>query len=155
MASMILLHGDLDNYVGTFHPLLVHFPIVLFTLTLICDLLYGIGKTKAFMIANWMLLGGIVMCIPTLATGWIASESFPVDDPILPIVQKHMYFAFTTSSLALIYGLFRLVSILKHWNIYPIVFVGLSVVLVTLVSWTSDYGGLISHGVTPFSEIKK
>src|ERR1700722_10305810 len=111
MASIILLHGAVDNYIGTFHPILVHFPIVLFTLTLICDLLYGIGKTRSFMVANWMLLGGIIMCIPTLATGWEASESFPPDNPIVP---KHMILAFTTSSFALIYGIFRLVSILKQ-----------------------------------------
>jgi uncharacterized membrane protein len=144
----ILLHGNVDHYLGLYHPVLVHFPIVLFTLTLICDLLNGAGKVRAFKVANWMLLGGVVMSIPTIIAGWEASESFPPGDPI---VQKHMILAFTTASFALLYGLFRYSMLLKQRSVPPLVFVALSIVLVTLTLWTSDYGGLLSHGITPFS----
>lgn len=147
MHTFILLHGDVEHFLGIFHPVLVHFPIVLFTLTLICDLLYGMGKTPAFRVAHWMLFGGILMSIPTLVTGWEASESFPPHDPT---VQKHMILAFTTVSYALLYGIFRYRALQKQWQIAPLVFVMLSVVLVVLTSWTSNYGGLLSHGVAIF-----
>ena len=145
------MEDNLDFYIGTFHPILVHFPIVLFTLTLICDLFYGIGETNAFSAGHWMLFGGTLMCIPTIATGWEASQSFPPDDPT---VHKHMLMAFTTASYAVLYSCFRLATIFKKWEMMPLIFVTLSVILVLLTSWTADYGGLLSHGVTPFGEIK-
>lgn len=148
---LILLHSDADHYLGVYHPLLVHFPIVLFILTLVGDLLNGVGKKHAFVMANWMLLGGVVMSIPTIFTGWEASESFVPNDPI---VFKHMTLAFSTAAFALLYGLFRFYALKKQWNVPPLVFIAISIILVTLTLWTSDYGSLLSHGVTPFSEIK-
>lgn len=141
-----------ENFIATFHPILVHFPIVLFTLTLICDIFYGMGKEGAFKVGHWMLFGGTLMCIPTIFTGWESSESFPPNDPT---VQKHMYLAFSTAGYALIYSCFRLAVIKKNWPIAPFLFIALSIGLVYLTSWTANYGGLLSHGITPFSELEK
>jgi uncharacterized membrane protein len=150
MAILILHTGNWSDYLGTFHPILVHFPIVLFVLTLVCDLLYGIGKPNGWIVGRWMLWGGTLMCIPTVASGIMTAGEFPPTDPL---VYKHMLFALSTTSYAFLYSGFCLIALQKPWRILPVFYVALSVILVTLTSWTSDYGGLISHGETPFSQL--
>lgn len=149
---LYIMHGAIENILGQFHPVLVHFPIVLFTLTLICDILYYLGKDPGHKLAAILLWAGTLMCLPTVVTGWEASESFPEGDPR---VIEHMTWAFTLASYALIYSIFRAFAWRKQWNIYPFVYLALSVLLVTLTSWTSDLGGILSHGTTPFSTIKE
>ncbi len=146
--SIYLLHSAQDILIGEFHPMLVHFPIVLFTLTLFSDILYYLGRDYALKLGAIFLWGGTAMCLPTLVTGWEASESFPAGDPD---VTKHMLLAFTLSGYALLYSIFRIMVWRKGWIFPPFVFLTLSLILTTLTSWTSDRGGVLSHGKTPFS----
>jgi uncharacterized membrane protein len=134
--------------IGEFHPVLVHFPIVLFTLGLVCDLLNGIGKKEALPVAHWMFIGGAIMCLPTLVSGWEAAEAFPADNPLIPI---HRLLAFTTSIAGALYAIFRIAVMRKGWEIHPLYYVVCSVLLMLLVSWTADYGGRIAFGVSLFS----
>ena len=140
----------MQENIGLFHPILVHFPIALFTVALLCDLLNGIGKSAALPVAHWMIIGGALMCLPTIATGWEAAAAYPPEHPFL---HQHRFFALTTSAVGLTYALFRFLVLRKGWQFHPILYVTCSVVLLSLVALTADYGGLVAHGVSPFDQI--
>lgn len=143
----ILLAVEQESVLGEFHPLLVHFPIVLFALTLVFDIINYLGRPKAFKVACWMLWSGTLIAIPTLITGWIQSYSFPPHDPI---IHQHMILAFCLFAYSLLHSCFRIAVIFKQWTFPPFLFLILSFFNVVLTSATSDRGGLLSHGTTPF-----
>lgn len=143
-----IMHSSIGLNWGDFHPLLVHFPIVLFSATLVCDLLYNMGKRGALYVGHWLLLAGTFMCIPTLWTGWEAAEAF---DPADSYIYIHRLLAFSLGAGGLFYSFLRAGAMLGKWSLHPLGYIILSVMLVALTSYTSDYGGLITHGKTPFS----
>lgn len=143
-----LSHGAQGTMIGDFHPIFVHFPIVLFSLTLFSDILFYLGRDYGLKLGAVFLWAGTLLCIPTLITGWEASESFTVGDPD---VTKHMTLAFSLAGYAAAYSIFRILIWKKSWVFPAFVFLILSLILTTLTSWTSDRGGVLSHGKTPFS----
>lgn len=141
----------MQETLGNLHPILVHFPIVLFSLGLLCDLLNGIEKKAALPVAHWMIIGAAVMCIPTLITGWEAAEGLPPEDPNLVYVATHRLMAFITSCVGGLHALFRAFAMHRLWIFPPLVYVSCSVVTLLLVAVTADYGGLVTHGVSLFN----
>jgi uncharacterized membrane protein len=137
----------MEEFLGHLHPMLVHFPIAFFTLGLFCDLLNGYGQKEALRVAHWMIIGGAILAIPTLITGWEAAEAFPPDQPN---VSQHRLFAFITSAVGALYALFRWMVMRRHWDIIPLVYVSGSVGMLVLVAMTADYGGLITHNFSIF-----
>jgi uncharacterized membrane protein len=133
---------------GSVHPVLLHFPIVLFCAALICDLLNGIGKPRALVVGHWMVIIGAIFCLPTILTGLAAAENF---DPNDVYVFNHKWFGIATGIFAALYSVLRIGVLFEKWTFFPLVYVFCSVILVSLTLWTSDYGGLITRGKTPFS----
>lgn len=134
--------------IGDFHPILVHFPIVLFSLGMLCDLLNGIGKKGALPVAHWMIIGGALMSIPTVITGLYAAEAF---NPAPPALEKHHLFALVTTAVGGANALFRIFAMRKNWEIVPLVYVSFSLVTLLLVAATANYGGLVTHGTSLFN----
>jgi|GEM_PF-4951413 len=133
-----------SNWLGLWHPIMVHFPIVLFSLTLMLDMLQTMGFVDSPKPATWLLTLGVLFLIPTLISGWEASYAFPKEDPM---VREHLIRALFLTPYALLYAIMRLFG----REAPSIVYIGLSVVLVGLTYWTSNYGGILTHGETPFS----
>ncbi len=134
--------------IGDLHPILVHFPIAFLTLGLFCDLLNGVGKKTALLFAHWVIIGGAILCIPTLMTGWEAAETLP---PGNPFVATHRLFAFATALVALLHAFFRFMAMRKQWELAPVVYVSCSVMTVLLLAITADYGNRITHGTSLFT----
>lgn len=134
---------------GLWHPIFVHFPIVLFSLTLFLDILYSWGKLESPQLGTWCFILGVIALIPTLISGWAASQSIPPKED--PILYSHMLRAFFLAPYTLLYLVLRL-KVMPGSQ--PILYVLLSFALVGLTYWTSNFGGLLTHGETPFSEIE-
>ena len=137
----------LGNWIGQWHSTMVHVPIVLFSLTLLLDMLYMMGLIDSPKFAKWTLALGTLFLVPTLITGWESSYNFPKEDPT---VRSHMLRAFFLAPYAFLYTIMRLFGRQSH----TIIYIALSVVLVGLTYWTSDYGGILTHGSTPFKSLK-
>jgi len=137
-----------EQMVGQFHPIILHFPIVLFTAALVCDITYYFGKAEALNVGHWMIILAVITCIPTILTGLAAA--LPLD-PNNPIVEKHRSLGYSTGIFGSLYAGLRIAAMAWEIPLKAVHFVGLSVLMVALVSWTSDYGGLITRGTTPFS----
>lgn len=122
-----------EAWLGQLHPFFVHFPIVLFTLTLLSDILGHYKFKNSFVLGCWLLWAGTLMTIPALVTGWEASKSFPDGNPL---IQAHMIRAFCLTGYAFTYSIFRWIKS----DLPPFVWMLLSVILLFLTSWTSGYG---------------
>ena len=125
------------NGLASWHSILVHFPIVLFSLTLMLDILAAMGLIS-FKPGAWTLALGLLFLIPALITGWEASHAFPKEDPA---VQSHMLRAFFLTPYAMLYTIMRFFGKPAPALIYVV----LSLVLVGLTWWTSDFSGILSR----------
>lgn len=145
-----LLHAGHESTFGLFHPVLVHFPIVLLSAALVCDLLNAMGKPTALTVGHWMVIAALVFCIPTILSGLEAAE---MQDLSNTIIAKHRSLGITTGVMTSLYSGLR-ISVMT-WKIFlpAKIYVLMSLVMVCLVSWTADYGGLISHGTSIFDVI--
>src|SRR5262249_48790840 len=125
--------------IGGLHPIIVHFPIILFTLGLLCDLLNGIGKKAALPVAHWLIIAAAIACIPTFLTGWQAEEALSPDNAY---IEQHHLMAFITTGVGMAHALFRFLCIMRQWEIPALIYVACSVVTVLLIGITANYGAL-------------
>ena len=141
-----------DQFVAPFHPMFVHFPIVLLIIGLVCDIIALVGREHRKgirVVGHWMIITGAIFCVPSVLSGWGAGKLFGWEDPGLIL---HRTFAIMTGVLAIINALLRIV-ILRRKNLKMIVFpLVLSILTVSLVSWTGELGGVLAHGITPFQK---
>jgi len=147
---MFILGSIAEQDIGQWHRFLFYFPLILFITAFICDILYYFGKNWAFTMGHWMVIFGVMMCVPTLATGLEAAQSF---DPQNIFLIKHRFLGYATGVSGSLYAGLR-ISVMwwKQPIFLPSHYVGLSFLLVALVFWTSDYGGLLlrvnpPHGI--------
>lgn len=128
---------------GTFHSLFAEFPIVLFTATLIFDLLEYFGYRRSFAIGSWILWLGTFMCIPTIISGW---QSTPHSQNHPELLSTHTFLGYILLIYAVLLSLFRLFCYGKNRTDYTILFLALSLILVILTAMTSARGGLLNYG---------
>ncbi|HEV8051363.1 MAG TPA: DUF2231 domain-containing protein [Parachlamydiaceae bacterium] len=131
-----------DQLIGQYHSLFLYIPIVLFTGALIADLLHYYGKNKFLSIGHWLIIVGVVFCIPTIITGLSAAAGFEAGNYL---VEKHGYLGYAMGISGSMYAGLRISAMLWRLPLRPVHYVVLSGLLVALVSWTADYGFLILH----------
>lgn len=124
--------------IGVFHPVLLHFPIVLLFTALAFDIL------KKSTTAHWIVIVAAAIAIPTVITGLEASETY---HPGLAFIEIHERWALITLSYTILHALFRAYILLKKRVFSLYLFIALSLVNVALVSVTAEYGGMVTRGV--------
>jgi uncharacterized membrane protein len=133
--------------IGSFHPIFVHFPIVLLTLAFLFDLAqYLIFDKKPSYYSHWLYIAGTAFIFPSIITGFAAAEINL--GSIYLLLHKTM--AFFILLLASIQVVIR-VYLLRNTRLIPnkdVIF--LSVIIFLLVSLTGDIGGVLSRGASPF-----
>lgn len=144
----LLVHGIFEMKMAQFHPIIVHFPIAFFIAAVVCDLLYAYGKQGAFRFGHWMVICATVMTGPAILTGLQAAKNF---DPNDIYVHTHMLMGYASGVSGLIYSAIRILAMKNKLVFPPKIYVAISLVVAALISWGSDYGGLITRGTTPFN----
>lgn len=127
-----------------FHPVILHFPIVLLWTALIFDLL------KAYPAGHWLVISAALLAIPTVITGELAADHRPP----CSFVEIHEALGITTLSFSLCHAAFRYFVLLKKKKIPHFIFVGLCLVNVILVTVTAEFGGAVAFGKGIFLEHK-
>jgi uncharacterized membrane protein len=133
-----LEHGEVSQFVGRFHPLVVHLPIAFLLLVPLLEC--------AGLVRRWSLVRESTEFVLTLATasvfvaaslGWLLAWGGGYEGKL---VTSHMWGGFTLAAATLV------CFVLRPWNkrAYAI---ALSATLLVLV-WTSDKGGKLTHGET-------
>lgn len=126
--------------ISQYHSFFAHLPLILFTAALVTDLLNYFGKSKAFLAGHWLIILGVLTCIPTITTGLAAATPL---DPAEYFLEKHRYLGFVTGISGSLYAGLRISAMLWQLPLKPGHYVWASILLVALISWTSDYGALI------------
>lgn len=137
--------ADWLQFVGRFHPLLVHFPIALF---LLVPLLEIAGQSTR--LAYLRLSAGFVLTLATLAAimaailGWCLARSGGYSGKL---ITQHMWGGVALSVVCWVCWLLR--ARLREFNVIYAFAVALGVGLVT---WTSYRGGQLSLGPNHLTE---
>jgi len=135
-----------DRSIGYLHPMLVHFPIVLFITAFVFDWLFLRRKIDphSYRSAHWLVIAGALIAIPTMITGlYAATMSDLAGNPNIPV---HKFWGFITLSYSMLHAIFR-GYILKTESVSSRKLVALiSFINVVLIGLTAEYGGTITHG---------
>jgi uncharacterized membrane protein/mono/diheme cytochrome c family protein len=127
---------NIPDFIGRFHPLLVHLPI---GILLLSALLYRLSKKEKYASLNtatgialfWGMISAILSCI----SGYYLSGSGDYDEQL---VSRHQWMGIATAILSLIVYLFhRWENGLEKW---------LMVILVLSIIITGHLGGSLTHG---------
>ena len=128
------------------HPMLVHFPIALFTSFFLMDLIGVIAKKSQWRyVASWLLYLGTVAAIFTVIAGLFAADSVVHGDDVHGIMERHERIGISVLSLALFLSAWRL----KGWGMNSAsgktAFLGASSLLFFLLALGADLGGLMVY----------
>lgn len=136
----------LDNI----HPLVVHFPIALFTIFFFADTVGGLLSRPAWrFFATPVLYIGTITALLTVAAGFQAAYSAPHNDVTHAIMLRHQAFGIIVAVLALILSIRRFFAGENFLYTKTYVHFALSTLLVILLTLGADLGGLMvyQHGV--------
>lgn len=129
-----------DQLIGQYHTFFLYFPVVLFTAAFVADLLNYFGRPGFFKVGHWLIISGVVFCIPVIITGLSAAAAF---EPGNYLVEEHGTLGYATGISGSFYAGLRISAMLWKLPLKAIHYVVLSGLLVALVSWASDIGFLI------------
>jgi uncharacterized membrane protein len=137
--------GDWMQFIGRFHPLLVHFPIALFLLVPILEV---VGRYARFghlhLSVNFVLLLATLSAIIAVVFGWCLGRSGGYSGTL---ITQHMWGGILLAIVCWLCWLLSSVP-LKSSVVYPIALV----VGAGLVAWTGYRGGQLSLGPNHLTE---
>jgi uncharacterized membrane protein len=135
---------DASNHfkIADLHPLLVHFPIVLFFVALVFDLLSSLRKDASYRtIAHWTVIIAALIAIPTVITGLFAAKLTKS-----PFVEIHGYLGITTLAYSLLHAILRIYALRAKKRLPSALFLVAILINVGLVGITAEYGGAVVRG---------
>lgn len=134
--------GGTSIQIGQWHAILVYLPLALFIGALVADILNYFGRAWAFKLGHVLIVLGVVTCIPAITTGLAAAENY---DPTNLFLIKHSSLGYTTGVCGSLYAGLRLSAWWWGLPLLPVHYLGFSALMVALVLWASDYGGLVEQ----------
>lgn len=113
----------------------------LFTVALLCDFLYAWKKRSSFLTAgHWFIIAGLLMSMPTILTGLEAAK---MHDPADLKLAKHTLLGYATGIFGSFYAGLRIAVMCWKIKMPALVYVILSLLMVSIVYWTSQSGILL------------
>lgn len=137
------------QFVGKFHPVVIHFPIVFLIVLFLVDLFYFFTQKTEFLfkLRSVILYTSVFTTLVAVVTGLMAAEFYPKNDLLVEHHKSLSILAIiviTGHAITWFYSPFR-------WRIkYFVGFFTLSLATMVLISLTSEAGGIIVRDTTPF-----
>jgi uncharacterized membrane protein len=128
--------GDLRQFIGRFHPLVVHFPIALVLLAALLECVGLFERGKAIQpSAGFILALATVSAIAAAFLGWILGRSGGYEGSL---VTHHMWGGISLAAALVV------CCAVRAWNTK--LYGAALLAAVCLTAWTSDQGGKLTHG---------
>ncbi|HMF63550.1 MAG TPA: c-type cytochrome domain-containing protein [Edaphobacter sp.] len=132
-------HADWQQFLGRFHPLVVHLPI---GLILLVPLLEGAGRYRPALreTASLVLALSFVSCLGALTLGYLLAYG---SGDAGAVVTRHMW-----GGISLTIGVLLCLLVRPWWasgdlrHVYP----GLLMCVLLLLAWAAHQGGSLTHG---------
>lgn len=145
-----LASDGLAAFIGRFHPLIVHFPIVLILLPLALEVLIYFGKNESLASYRpWMLAIAIVSGLGAVVAGYFLYATGGYEGEM---VDNHLWGGVSVILLMLIASLFLWQNKKGHPIYYRLYLLALLIANGWLV-YTGHLGGSLTHGETYLSEV--
>lgn len=132
------LATTLNENIGSYHEFFSHFPVFIFFAALVCDLLYYFGKIQTLKSGHWLVILGVITCMPVLFTGIAAIQNTMQ----APILAKHISLGYMAAVATSVYAGLRISDMWWDLKIPVSLYIMIDLVLIALISWTADYGWL-------------
>lgn len=132
--------GDLAQFLGRFHPLLVHLPIALLLLVPVLECV-GFFQEHLRRTAAFVLALAALAALASAGLGWLLAWSGGYEGPL---VTRHMWGGVSLAATSL------LCCSLRDWS--RKIYVAALLITMGLLVWTSDQGGKLTHGETFLTE---
>jgi uncharacterized membrane protein len=128
--------GEFTQFVGRFHPLVVHFPIALVLLAAVLECASLLKNTKHLQAnAGFVLALAAASAIVAVSLGWMLGRSGGYEGAL---VTRHMWGGISLAAVLLA------CCAIRAWN--PRLYAASLFATVCLMAWTSDQGGRLTHG---------
>ena len=134
---------------GDFHPLVIHFPIVLYLYAFGCDLVGVFKGGGSRRVGSWAVIFAFSFCIPSLLTGLAADGRFGLNDPYLYWHRVAGFLILTTGGF---HALLRSIELYRPQLCFRRLSWGLSAVTLVFLVLGGEYGGILTRGRTPFQK---
>ncbi len=144
-ASLLPGISSLNNL----HPMVVHFPIALFTIFFLTDLFGSLLKNKLWrQCATGLLYAGTLSAILTVILGFQAAHSIEHNDAVHQIMLRHQILGISVTILAIILSIRRFFANENFLNTATYGHFSLSAILMILLIFGADLGALMvyEHG---------
>lgn len=137
------MSGLLRTIIKRPHPILVHFPITLFPVSLLFLVLFWLLKNPVMLLASyWVFLIAVLFVIPTALTGWADMKRLirVTESAKLPL-SKHLINGIAITAISILTGIFFLFqSPFETRGVFALYAVDL-LALSFLAVWQSYLGG--------------
>lgn len=96
------------NWIGSFHPILLHFPIALVTMTGVAECFARLRDKQSYDdAARFMINAAAIFVIPTIICGWALSYGMDYSGDLQNTFWWHRFFGITTGVLLITTAYFR------------------------------------------------
>lgn len=140
------------DFVGRFHPFLVHFPVALILTAAVAEVLFAVRARQVYGAAALFLITGAAwMSLPAFLTGFAAASGQLFDGELAGVFAVHRIVGITTPMLAfLAAGMGH--SARRTGQVWEQILYRFFLVLAAAsVAVAGAYGGLLVHGPRFFS----
>jgi len=139
----VSIDSHLANFLGRFHPLLIHFPIVAVVIAAVLEWHYRSGQREVQVLVQWSYRLAFYSALLATGLGWLLFKS---GDYAGTYIVRHQWFAIAMT-IALLWSMCIRQNYLDHRHTFhQKIYQFLLVVAVVLMGITGHLGGSVTHG---------